>query len=117
MPWIRLEDNFPEHPKILALSDAAFRLHVRAIGYAARHLTDGCVRSAAFRSMTRRQSLATELIAAGIWEATDDGFHIHDYLAYQPSRTEVEERRAADRSRKKSDGIRSGSARNPRGIR
>lgn len=116
MPWIRFEDNFPEHPKVLALSDAAFRLHVRAIGYAARHLTDGRVTSAAVRSLTRRARLTAELVIAGLWEAVDDGFRIHDYLAYQPSKAEVQARRSADRERKKADGIRSGSSRNLRGI-
>jgi len=112
MPWIRFEDNFPEHPKVLALSDGAFRLHVRAIGYAARHLTDGHVSSAALRSMTRRPALPAELVAAGIWELNgDDGYKVHDYLHYQPSRADVQEHREADRERKKADGIQSGKSR------
>ncbi len=117
MPWIRFEDNFPEHPKVLALSDGAFRLHVRAIGYAARHLTDGHVSSAALRSMTRRSALPAELVAAGIWEHEGDGYKVHDYLHYQPSKTEVQKRRAADSERKKADGIQSGKSRKSNGIR
>jgi len=98
MPWIRFEDNFPEHPKVLALSDAAFRLHVRAIGYAARHLTDGHVSSAALRSMTRNPALPAALVGAGIWETATDGFLVHDYLHYQPSKAEVVEQRMAKKA-------------------
>lgn len=117
MPWIRFEDNFPEHPKVLALSDGAFRLHVQAIAYCSRQLTDGHVSIAAVESLTRRSSrLTAELIRARLWEPVDDGYLIHDYLEYQPSRDDIQKRREADRSRKKSDGIRSGSTRNLRGV-
>jgi hypothetical protein len=60
--------------------------------------------------------LSAELVKARIWTATDEGFLIHDYLDYQPSRAETLERRREDRDRKKRDGIRSGSRRNLRGI-
>lgn len=119
MPWIRFEDNFPEHPKVLAISDSAFRLHVRAIGYCSRHLTDGAVSLAAVRSLVggRAPRLSAELVAARMWTTVDDGFRIHDYLDYQPSREEIRKRRTADRERKKADGIQSASSRTLRGIR
>lgn len=119
MPWIRFEDNFPEHPKVLAISDKAFRLHVRAIGYCSRHLTDGAVSIAAVRSLVGGLALrlSGELVQARMWTVTDDGFLIHDYLDYQPSREDTNTRRKADRERKKADGIQSGSSRNLRGIR
>jgi hypothetical protein len=91
MPWIRFEDNFAEHPKVLSISDAAFRLHVRAIGYCSRHLTDGAVSQAAVRSLSAGRStrLAAELVKSRMWTVTDDGFLIHDYLEYQPSRSDT----------------------------
>lgn len=118
MPWIRFEDNFPEHPKVLGISDGAFRLHVRAIAYCSRHLTDGVVSPAAVRSLSggRAARLTSELVSARMWTVTDHGWLIHDYLEYQPSRAETEERRKADRDRKKAEGIRSGSSRKLRGI-
>ena len=112
MPWIRFEDNFPEHPKVLALSDAAFRLHVRAIGYAARHLTDGRVTYAVVSSLSRRASLSEELVTAGLWERSDDGFCVHDYLNYQPSRAEVE----ATRKQRASAGRVGGKAKGKHGA-
>jgi hypothetical protein len=44
MSWVRLDDSFPEHPKVIALTDAAFRAHVRGLCYAGRFLTDGLTR-------------------------------------------------------------------------
>jgi len=40
------------------------------------------------------------LLGAGLWEATDDGYAVHDYLKYQPSADEVrKEREEADVAR------------------
>ena len=41
MPFLNLDDNFAEHPKIHPLTDGAFRLHVSAMCYCARLKTDG----------------------------------------------------------------------------
>ena len=92
MPWIRFEDNFPEHPKVLAVSDSAFRLHVRAVGYCSRLLTDGLLTPAALSSLKsgrRGLRLAEELVDAGLWEERGDDYKIHDYLHYQPSKADV----------------------------
>jgi hypothetical protein len=43
MTWVRLDDQFPDHPKVVNLSDRAFRLHVWGICYSARFLTDGLI--------------------------------------------------------------------------
>jgi len=92
MPWIRFEDNFPEHPKVLEVTDAAFRLHVRAVGYCSRLLTDGRLTLSALSSLKHGRwglRLAAELVQAGLWEQGDDGYQIHDYLHYQPSKADV----------------------------
>ena len=36
MPYLNLDDNYPDHPKVEALSDAAYRLHGACLFYAAR---------------------------------------------------------------------------------
>lgn len=80
--WIWLDDRFPEHRKVVGLSDAAFRTEVAAICYSSRNLTDGWV---------PRASEADELVTARLWLPADDGsgFLLHDYLAYQRSRADV----------------------------
>lgn len=97
MTWVQLDDGFDEHPKILGLSDAAFRLHVRAICYSNRRLTDGRVPSAFVRG-----KLPAELMAAGCWEKNADGWVLHDYLDWNRSAEQVaaERQKARDRRQK-----------------
>jgi len=98
MPWVRLDDRFPSHRKISLLSDRAFRLHVSALCWSSENLTEGLVpnenltRIAHVRDM---KATAKELEARGLWERVDDGWQIHDYLEYNPSRAAVQ----ADRER------------------
>lgn len=94
MSWARLDDAFPDHPKVAALSAEAFRVHVSAICYAARFLTDGRIP----RQMARRWAdpeVIEELVAGGLWEVDADGYAVHDYLDFNPSRETVEKAREA----------------------
>ena len=99
MTWVKIDDNFPDHPRVIGLSDAAFRTHLTAMCYSARYLTDGSIPSSALRSIGPRKC-AQELEAAGLWQRTDHGWSIRDYLDYNPSRASIE----ADRERKRQAG-------------
>ena len=92
MTWAKLDDSFPEHPKIAALSDAAFRQHVTAICYAAKFNTDGEITPAAFRMIRGSAKLAAQLVDATLWDALETGWAIHDFLEYNPSREKVTEK-------------------------
>lgn len=103
MPWVSLDDQFPIHRKVARLSDPAFRLHVAAICWANRNLTDGAIPSAELPliapGVRRRERLATELVDAGLWlETNPHGWVINDYLEYQPSKTTVKAMRDAKQS-------------------
>lgn len=94
MPWVRFDDQFPIHRKVARLSDPAFRLHVSAIFWSARNLTDGAVPSEELPTVApglrRLESLAAELVERDLWIATPPlGWVINDYLDYQPSKEEV----------------------------
>jgi hypothetical protein len=95
MPWVRIEDNFPEHSKVLGLSDAAFRLHIHALCYAARQLTDGVIPRVWLTGGKGRAvpKAVSQIVDAGLWDTDGDDYRIHDYLVYQPSRTDVEANR------------------------
>jgi hypothetical protein len=96
--WVNLDDQFPEHPKVVALSDGAFRLHVSAIAYANRFLTDGILQAEAIgRLIPRyRKSYLDELLRRMLWVEVMPGvYEIHDYLDWNKSRAEVEKRREA----------------------
>lgn len=97
MTWVKLDDDFPEHPKVDRLSDAAFRLHVAAMCHCSRLLTDGYVgQERVSRLVPRfRPAQVVELTDAGLWEPADCGWQIHDYLLYQPTAEKVKAERAA----------------------
>lgn len=102
MPWARLDDMLPVHPKIRALSDSAFRLYISAICWSSLHRTDGYVAFNQLRFVSdvrRAQSCVEQLVQAGLWEAADGGWRIHDYLEYQPSAEKVQQEREAKRRR------------------
>jgi hypothetical protein len=102
MPWARLDDMLPVHPKIRALSDSAFRLYISAICWSSLHRTDGHVPSNQLRFVSdvrRSQQCVEQLLQAGLWETADGGWLIHDYLEYQPSAEKVRQDREAKRQR------------------
>lgn len=105
MPWVNLDDQFPEHPKVDGLSDAAFRLHVAGICYCNRHLTDGFVPTNRVRRLVPKfkQTALDELVGYGMWKPhPPDGYlyEIHDFLDWNRSRDQV----VSERERKSKGG-------------
>lgn len=90
MTWVKLDDNFAEHPKIAALpSDAVKWFHVRAMCYSAKYQTVGEITPAMFRALGGRPKYAEALVEAGLWEKTSrGGWAIHDFEVYNPSGSE-----------------------------
>jgi len=108
MTWARLDDSFYDHPKTLRIWNrcpGAVGLHARAISWCAKHEQDGHLPAAIVESISPVQSDRDEQISAltgeGAWHENGDGFVIHDYLDYNPSREEVASKRRKDRERKR----------------
>lgn len=118
MPWVRFDDQFPIHRKVEVLSDRAFRLHVRAIFWCARNLTDGFVHRRELSVVAGRMrgpgKCVAELVASGLWIEQQDGWIIHDYLDYQPSRERVLATRDARTQAGRKGGVASGNTRRGR---
>lgn len=117
MPWVRFDDQFPIHRKVAGLTDRAFRLHLEAIFWCARNLTDGRILAADLPQICRRfaagkRSLQPHidiLLDRDLWHLAGydcpsekcpapvdgDGWVIHDYWAYQPSKARVVKEREA----------------------
>ena len=91
MGWVRIEDKFPENVKVSALSPAAKWFHVEALCYASRNLTDGFVPDHIAKRLGWSK-YAKSLVAAGVWEVVEGGWQIHDYLDYNPSKQEIEQK-------------------------
>lgn len=104
MTWVKIDDSFPNHPKIVGLSDKAFRIHISGLCYCGTYLTDGFIpMQIAGRLANEDMAYIAELSKAGLWREApqDNGFYIHDYLAHQTSKTQVEEKRQTVRERQK----------------
>ena len=101
MPYLNLDDGFADHPKVDALSDGAFRLHVSGLCYSARKLTDGFIQSRRVAALmpAYKPSYLNELLNEGIWVDTAGGYDIHDYLDWNKSRSWWEEKRESDAKR------------------
>jgi hypothetical protein len=118
VPWVRFDDQYPIHRKVDGLSDAAFRLHTSAIFWSARNLTDGSVTREDLDGVSARvrtpERFAAECKKRGVWHlagedcpsekcpadgtGSRDGWIIHDYWEFQPSKVQVmRDRKAAAR--------------------
>ena len=110
MTWVRLDDGFADHPKVVAAGHLALVVHVRALCYAARHRTDGAIPTAAAPvlcvGLGPSATLIRALVENGLWDADDRGWRIHDYLEYNPSRADLE----AQGEAKRAAGIKGGRA-------
>jgi hypothetical protein len=119
VPWVRIDDELPDHPKLAEMgifAPLAEVLHLHALCWCNRKLTDGYVpwgqvpKLANFDHIgievsgdemtgsvldVEPRRLAAELVRAGMWHEVEGGYYIHDYLEYQPSRQDTEEKRRA----------------------
>jgi len=103
--WIRLEEGFNEHPKILQAGPLAVHLWLSSIAYSNRNLTDGhfpaqLARSGAWAlDPIQPERLIQALLKTGLWEEAEGGYVIHNYHKYQPSKEQVLADRAAAKAR------------------
>lgn len=123
MTWVKLDDQFPDHPKIAKVGPLGGWLQVCGLAYCNRHLTDGFIptevahRLANFSGIGVEtggvpglvavgydpdcESVAESLCAVKMWKKVRGGYRIHDYEKYQPSREEVLAEREKTRQRVK----------------
>jgi hypothetical protein len=131
LPWVRLDDHFSEHPKLVSAGPLGMALWVAGLAYSNRNLTDGFIprgvaatlldgewvdeegrvwRAAMTNGMAGEDfdclALARHLVYVELWHEAPGGFSIHDYEEYQPSKVKVLEDRekAAQRMKKKRSG-------------
>ena len=114
MTWTKIDDQFYDHPKVVAAGPLGIALFVCGLSYCSRHLTDGFISVAQVRRLIDTadpEVVAGTLVAVGLWERRDGGYQVHDYLEYNPSRAKVEAIRQARREAGREGGLRSGEAR------
>jgi hypothetical protein len=116
MTWTRLDDNVADHPKVVAAGHLAELTYYRSLIYSNRFETDGFIAKAVVPSLSRgfeRQcwQIADTLLQARLWEEHDGGYIVHDFHDYQPSKAQVQERRAARQQAGRLGGLQSGAVR------
>jgi hypothetical protein len=96
--WIKIDDTLPNNPKILPLSDGAFRLYIEALCYCNQYLTDGFLADAVLLRLDINNN-RKELVEACLWIECLDGMQINDYTEHQTAKSEVEKKREQNKER------------------
>jgi hypothetical protein len=115
--WIKLDDAFSEHPKIAEAGPIGAWVQIQALCYCARNLTDGFIpyATAQMFGLNGTEHIGISdggvkgmmefgrdcheidwpkiLVECGLWETAVGGYKVHDYLKYNPSKSEVEKER------------------------
>ena len=126
MPWVRLDEEFPHHPKVVGVGPLGIAMQVVGLCYCNKFLTDGFIPSSAiptFMDFTELDEQAFnghggvcwiavgKLVDAGIWNAVDGGYQIHDFADYQPTKAQVQAERNAKVAAGRAGGIAAAIAR------
>lgn len=127
MVWARVDDGILDNPKIARAGVFGFALHMAAITWCCRNLTDGFIPSArvtALLDLSRVMfdesnplalidgpscgtiteglsaiTIAEHLVDIGLWEVAKGGYELHDFLEYNPSRAQVDAKRNTTKER------------------
>lgn len=103
MAWVYLDDQFPDHPKVVAAGDAAAWLFVCGLAYCKRYATAGRIPKGQVSKLTGHRSgakLARLLVDVVLWEDDGDHYRVHDYDDWnKPQASRTESARKAARAR------------------
>jgi hypothetical protein len=130
MPWIRVDDNFDEHPKFAKAGPLGIALWLAGLAYCNRNLTDGFIPWATAQSLISWSFITSEekgekvwtcdvgsgqfgdnvtcpfvinlLLEAGLWDQVPGGYRVHDFHDYQPSKSQVLAEREHNKNRQAS---------------
>lgn len=115
LPWIRLDTNIFQHPKMLYLAEAgewrAIVLHLKAMTYSAQHDLNGYIPDISLVMLARcsgtcsddgescsgqclrdAQHDAKVLLNVCVWAAQLGGINLHDWEEYQAASEEAKKR-------------------------
>src|SRR5437879_5620447 len=113
MAW--LDYTFHSHPKIAAIPNSAAGVFAKCISYCSANLTDGFVPAKVAAGWQPKGRQTAALCRVGLITEVPGGFQVRDYLSYNPSKADVEEKRRKAREKKRqqreaSQGDKTGSA-------
>lgn len=102
LPWVRLQTDMQENPKILELlsrrggSHTAF-VYLCSLSFSGKKGTFGFIPKTALPFIHATQKDAKALVDVGLWKPSEDpkqsGWQVHDWDVYQPSKEYVQTRK------------------------
>jgi len=116
MPWVKFDDQYHQSRKLRRAGREAMWVHFTVTVFCARHLTDGYIdptdiEAIAYDAMLpekRVREAFTALEAVGALHVLGEGWTVHDYAEFQPTRETVMERREKwrqEQSKRRSKGM------------
>ena len=82
MSWLRVDDGYDTHPKLLELTEQQRWRWTRVLIHCARHRTDGHVSVSVLRELGLGRSI-TQLVRVNLLhENGNDGYVVHDWRIY-----------------------------------
>lgn len=120
MSWVKLSDDFDEHPKVQLAGEEAALMFVRALCYCNRQKTLGFIPEAKLSGLTTKphwKKLADALVTCGerlgepgLLEQVDGGYLVVNYATYQLTTDEDKKQASARSERLRELGRRGGQA-------
>ncbi len=104
MAWFKVDDGFHSSRKVMMIP-RHHRLHasglwVTAGSWSAQEELDGFVPEYMLDEWGATDEVVDALVKAGMWEHSDDGVQFVNWAEYQPTKSDLDEKRAKDRERK-----------------
>ena len=115
--FIRLDLDYADHPKIIGLSDAAFRAHITLMLYSRKYETDGIIRNPIANRLGSQwdADVLTELQnnddeSPSLILRDDGDYELHGFSDMQETRAEIRARTEKNRE----NGAKGGRPRKPK---
>lgn len=100
MSWVKIDDRFWIHPKVMAIGNEGAGVFARMLSYCGCFLTNGLVPADTVQVICPNRELLEKMNDLDVIELRESGsVLIRDYLDYNPDRDKVEGEREAARQR------------------
>ncbi len=85
MTWLRIDDAFPQHPKLVELARSDRWTWLEILAYCARYKTEGRVPSAIREAVPAASpKLLARFVDVGLLDEHEHGLEVHDWRDYNP---------------------------------
>lgn len=82
MSWLRIDDGYDTHPKLLELTELQRWRWTRVLLHCARHRTEGHVKPSVLREIGLGRAIGQLVTLGLLHENGDTGYLVHDWLIY-----------------------------------